>query len=236
MYTRPSKNFFFPLLKKELAKTGDGIGVDVGSAGMKNRGMFLTDIYIGIDINQELLQKGLEKENSANTFGLVADITKLNSLPSNFADVVASSNTLYCLPEEKIPEAIKSLSRITRNGGSLLYQILKGKDTQFEKTIQELAKQFQTVKVIYYKNFINNLYEKFFERDGNLGSHPLAGSKPFLFLSYLLSRLEYLTCKMPLLNKEVFIICRNKVENNKTAEHFDITKFNEVSNRLYRLI
>jgi hypothetical protein len=235
MYTRPSKNFFFSLLKSELAKTKKGVAVDAGSAGMKNRAMFLTDIYIGIDINIELLKKGLQKENSENTLGLVADITKLDLLPSNFANVVASSNTLYCLPSEKIPETIKSLLRIITVGGSLLYQILNGKDLKFEKTVSELTKQFETVKVIYYKNFISNFYEKIFERNGNLGNHPVAGTRPFLFLSFLISRLEYLTCKIPFLNKEIFVICSNKINNGLPTQSFDISKLPKIIDRLYKL-
>ncbi len=233
MYARPSKNFFFPLLQKNLAEINGRIGIDAASAGMKNRHMFRTKIYLGIDINEDLLKTGLAKCDSEETLGLLADIAKLDSLPANFAAAVVSTNTLYCLPKEKVPETVKSLARLVEPNGLLLYQLTVGANQDFENTVSALKKQFKKVKILYYKNPLSNFYEKFFERDGNLGSHPLAGSKPFLILSYLLSRLEYLTCKTPSLNKEVCVICKNKT--GAVTESLVFSKLQKIGDRLYKL-
>jgi len=50
---RPSKSFLFDVLEKELKTITCGIGLDAASAHFKNRRMFKTDQYYGLDIDSK---------------------------------------------------------------------------------------------------------------------------------------------------------------------------------------
>ena len=58
---RPSKSFLFDRLEKELGKTKTGVGLDAGSATFKNRPMFKTGTYIGLDIDKQRVETGLKR-------------------------------------------------------------------------------------------------------------------------------------------------------------------------------
>ncbi len=229
---RPSKIFLFDILEKNLKQIRHGIGVDAGSASMKNRRMFNTDVYYGIDINLASLQKGLKIYDSENTFGILADLTNLKSLPLNSADVVVSTNTLYCLPIEKRIGAIKNLCGLISPKGRLMCQLPN--DAHLKKITDIFCNNFQKVKIIYFRNFFSGFYEWVFAKEGFLGSHPVAGLKPFRLLAWLISRMEYLTRFLPFLNSQVFII----VSDKKNAEKKNEFKILEIisENKIYDLM
>lgn len=227
---RPSKIFLFDILEKNLKQIKHGIGIDAGSASMKNRRMFKTDVYYGIDIDLAGLQKGLKIYDSKNTFGILADLTNLKPLPLNSADVVVSTNTLYCLPIEKRIDAIKNLCGLTSPKGRLMCQLPN--DAHFKKIMDIFHNNFQKVKIIYFRNYFSRFYEWIFAKEGFLGSHPVAGLKPFRLLAWLISRLEYLTCFFVFPNTQIFIIACKKKEGQKNE--FKISEKN-LENRIYNL-
>lgn len=209
---RPSKSFLFDLLEKKLKKIDHGIGLDAGSASMKNRRMFRTGIYYGLDINLSALQSGL-KHNTENTFGILGDLNDLELLPDNSFDVIVSTNTLYALPPEKRGAAIKRLCALTAPSGKFFCELNIDKD--LNKSINIVKANFKTVKVIYYSNAISRAYEFIFEKNGYLGTHPIAGARPFRLIAWLISRLEYFTCIATFLNNHAFIAGDNKIFTGK---------------------
>lgn len=209
---RPSKSFLFDLLEKKLKKINHGIGLDAGSASMKNRRMFKTNVYYGLDINLPALQSGL-KNKTENTFGILGDLTDLGLLPDNSFDVIVSTNTLYALPPEKRGAAIKRLCALTAPDGKLFCELNVDKD--LSKSINIVKENFKTVKIIYYGNVISRAYEFVFEKNGYLGTHAVAGTRPFRLFAWLISRLEYLTCIFVLLNSHAFIAGDNKIFTGK---------------------
>jgi SAM-dependent methyltransferase len=229
---RPSKSFLFDILEKELKSADFGVGLDAAAAGMKNRHMFKTDMYVGLDINQAQLEAGLKKYRDAETIGLCGDITNLNGIPSNSIDVVASTNTLYVLPAKKRILAIKELSRITAPQGTFICEVFL--TDNFNEELKLLESNFKYIKKMYYKNIVSYTYEHFFERNGNLGFHSIASLLPFRIFSWLLSRLEYLTCLFRPLNRHALLICRDK-KTDSQKQKFDFKNLHKISDRLYSL-
>lgn len=229
---RPSKSFLFDVLESKLKKLTGEVGLDAGSNNFKNRRMFKTTKYYGLDINLARLKEGLQKHTEKNTYGIWADLSNLDKLPASSIEVVVSTNTLYALPIAKRLKAIQNLSRLTAPHGYFLCDILL--DDDFKKATDKLYTNFKQIKIIYYKNIISQMYEKIFERDGYLGSHPLAGSKPFRLFAWLISRLEYLSCHFKFLNKHVFIIASQQ-RDNLTKNEFNLSALSVIHKRIYNI-
>ncbi len=229
IYIRPSKTFFFNFLRKEIATVCDGVGIDAACAGLKNRHMFKTTSYYGVDINLDFIKNGLAKYPDSSTFGILADMAKLEPIPEGSVDLVVSSNTLYAIPDAQRIEAIQHLCRITKPTGKLISEVPIADDFT---TIRELTNgYFERVRIIYYQNFLSLAYEKIFEKNGNLGSHPIAGSKPFLALSWLISRTEYLTRYFKFSNKHAVFVCTGK--KSKTSNRFDLQGLPILQDKIY---
>lgn len=229
MYIRPSKNFFFPILAKEIAKTTSGIGLDAGCADMKNRPMFKTNFYVGLDLDLALLEIGKGKYPEA--FRLWRNLSVPIQCPSGSFDLVVCTNTLYLFAPYLHPKngyTLSTRNAIINNLVDVTRETLILEMPRAEPIPYALFQDFHSVKKIYYKNFLSLAYEKLFERNGNLGEHPIAGLKPFRALSWLISRLEYLSCHIPALNQNVLIIARGRNQslaiNVKDVKNIDIEK------------
>lgn len=229
---RPSKIFIFDMLERELGRYPGEIGLDAGSAQFKNRNLFKTKMYYGLDYDLSALRKGLLEFN-INTRGILADLQHIENLPSDSVNTVVSTNTLYHLPEESICRAIAELSRVTRPDGVFILELpLDGK---FDVRHKELSRHFTDIRNIYYKNIISRAYEYIFEHNGELGSHVIAGSRPFLVLSWLISRIEYTTCCSRFFNKHVLIIATKKSKNTG-AQSFDLGDFPLIDGKIYEFL
>jgi hypothetical protein len=228
---RPSKCYLYERLEKHLSRLNGTIGVDAGSAFFKHRRFFKTRFYYGIDLNPGLVKEGLAKYPEQTVFGIHADLAALDPLPTGSADAVVSTNTLYCLPLDRLPLAIGHLARITAPRGGLFIELPKA---SAEITASVLKPIFRDVHVTYFQNFVSKAYEKLFEKNGFLGSHPIAGSKPFLVLSWLISRLEYATRRIAWMNHQALIICAEK--RDQTANAFDLAGVPQAGARLFTLL
>lgn len=231
-YARPSKTFFFNLLARTLSKYEEGAALDAASANFKNRRLFFTERYVGLDVDENALKEGLKKFPDRRNIGIVGDMNALGALPAGSFSVVVSTNTLDHLPAREIDSVIASLSRLVSSGGALFLQL--SLSNLGENTVAALKETWRSVRVRYYKNLLSDSYEKLFERDGDLGYHPLASSRPFLLLSFLLSRLEYVTGFFPRLNKQAFVVCTGKKEAGADGV-FDVGVLQKIGDRLYKL-
>jgi len=231
---RPSKTFQFDILENELSKLTGETGIDAASETMKNRKFFKTKSYYGLDIKLELLKNGLKKNDFNNTYGIWADMTKIDSLPSNSIDVIVSTNTLYILSKENQIVALKSLCRIAAPKGHLILDC-PTKDKELLREMRENIKTyFKKIKIVYTGNFISRAYEKIFEKEGWLGSHPIASTKPFLLISWLISRLEYLTCHTSFVNSSALIICTDK-KTDSPKNKFDTSQLKIIDTNLFNM-
>lgn len=228
---RPSKCFLYETVQQRLTSIRRGVGLDAGSANFKHRSMFKTDRYYGIDLDVSRVKAGLKKDNDKTVFGIHADLSKLERLPIGSAAVIASTNTLYCLSQDELVAAIGHLCRIVSPAGLLICELpIKG----LPAVRGILKKNFRRVDFVFFKNIFSQAYEWIFEKNGYLGSHPIAGTKPFRLLAWLLSRLEYLTCRIPWLNRHVLVVCYEK--NDQTKHPFDLSGIPQIEDRLYDLM
>jgi len=215
---RPSKTFLFDQLEKELKKSRGKIGLDAGSADMKNRWMFKTEKYFGMDIDLESLHRGMSRyRNDRGTFAIHADLRNLNKFSTDSVDVVVSTNTVHnWFDHEMRIEILNHLSRITSSQGRFICELYL--DNDFDKYVEVLKFHFKNVKVMYYKNPFSRAYELIFEINTHLGSHPIAGKKPMRLMAWFISRLEFLTCKFSSINRHGFIVCSEKIRKGERKE------------------
>jgi len=230
---RPSKCFLFDVLEKKLSKITAGIGLDAASAGFKNRRMFKTEKYYGLDIDLTALEKGLQKYSSSNTFGVSCDLERLDLLPENSVDILVSTNTLYCLTLDKRVKAIQHICRLASPSGYLFCQL--SVDEELGEALKIFEENFKDIKKIYYGNYVGRAYESFFKRRGAPGLHPLASARPFRLLAWLISRFEYLTCRFRKINKHVLVICSGKKDQGN-ANKFDLSNLPLIQDRLYNAL
>ncbi len=162
----------------------------------------------------------------------MGDLTKLEKLPDGSANVVVSTNTLYLITGQNKIKALEHLCRIVAPDGEFICDAPIGQE--LEETLAAVKKNFKDVKVIYFVNIFSRAYEKIFEKNGYLGSHPIAGSRPFLALSWLISRLEYITQTIKSLNTCALIICAKKISDKKN--NFDVSNLPLISHNIYNLL
>lgn len=230
---RPSKTFLFNYLEKKLSRLNLAIGLDAACADFKNRRLFKTDKYFGLDINSSALKKGLRIYNSANTFGILCDLEKLDLLPADSVDVIVSTNTLYFLPMEKRIKAIQHLFRLTAPSGYLFCQLPV--DEELGEVLEILEKKFKNVKKVYFRNPLSRAYESIFKKNGIFGSHPIMEARPFRFFAWLISLSEYLTSGFSSLNEQVFIVCSDKNSGGERND-FNLSKIAKIEDRLYSVL
>lgn len=229
-YTRPSKNFFYAVLERNIIRTKAPLVLDAASAIMKNRAMFKNTRYYGLDIDLEALRLGL-KNSPPDTYGIWADMSTLETLPSNSVDLIVSTNTLYKLTSLDQDKAVDHLCRITKPNGDFFLDITLSDRVPVVADL--LKRRFKKVTVVYCKNPINQLYEKAFEnKNKDLGYHPIASLRPFRLFAWLLGQLEYLTCRFPRLNKQVLFLCFGKISNEPTNV-FDVSHLPIIEDKLY---
>lgn len=208
MSARPSKRFLFRRLQAELSGVTSGIGVDAASADFKNRPFFRTDVYVGLDIHVPSLKAGLKRHGNGNrTFGIACDLSDLAALRTGFADVVVTTNTFHHIPPGSRRAALANLIRITRPQGTLFFEA--SRDGEFAGFADLLRAEFESVRVVYYKNALSNAYESAFEVEGAL-ERRIVFSPPFVAFAEILSRFEKLTSSRPGANKHAFIVARRK--------------------------
>ncbi len=193
--------------------------------------MFRTKFYYGVDLDLELLEQGLARYEDETTFGIHADLAKLEAIPDNSADVVVSTNTLYQLESESQKKALAHLCRIVRSDGKFICQLDLGPD--LETLLSIIRSNFLRVKIRYYRNPISRFYEWIFEQDGFLGSHPIAGRRPFRLLAWLLSRLEFLTWRSARGNRRALIVGSQKI-GEPANQVFDLSAM-PLKDRIYQL-
>lgn len=229
--TRPSKSFLFDYLDDLLKEECGDIGVDAAAERLRNRHMFRTKHYIGIDRDQHALERGLKSTLGDDVYALLGDLTDLTKIPEGSADVVLSSNTLYQIRPSLRGRAVKELARITAPQGVCIVELTKDED--FPAMLALLTERFKDVQIIYFKNPLSRAYERL-AYDKKSKERLLFVTKPFRLLAWLISRCEYLTMKSPALNTHVVVIARGKMGGAKTI--LNVTSFEKRGERLYSIL
>ncbi len=223
---RPSKRFLFALLERDLAVITGGTGVDAASASMKNRPLFQTDRYVGVDISPTELEAGLAHHPDAT--GIVANL-ETQGLPEGFARVCVSTNTLAHLEPASRLRAARVLTEALEPGGSLLLHTPTG--PHLAALAAFLRTAFDRVETVRLRTLTSVLYERKMERAGRFDEHPR--SLPLRALARGLALVERLTTRLPWGQREVYLRCTGK--RGGEARPLDLNALERVSERLHRV-
>lgn len=158
----PAKKFFYRELKNFLNNNLKEIGIDVACENFKNAKFFPVKKYIGVDIREQIIKKGLSQNKGHKYFGLKFDITKKNIIGENFADIVVCSHTIHQISNNKKKNVIDNLVSFVKNNGKILIQIKKNDPINFYIE-SVLKKNFNIIYKKNYDNFFSKNYSKFFE-------------------------------------------------------------------------
>ena len=216
LLARPSKIFLFNILESELKKVMSGDGLDAASADFKNRQFFKTDKYYGLDIDLLALERGINRYDDGKTFGILADMTKLDKIPGSTFNVVVSTNTLDHFVD-KAPRTVAELCRVVAPNGTIILHMAINSDIR--QILATVRQSFATTKVVYLKNPISKLFESIFET----GNGFLTGrSKLFQLVAWIISRTEYITYHFHFMNEQVAIVGHDKIKKNNRHETLNL--------------
>jgi hypothetical protein len=226
----PAKKYLYRELKNFLNKSKKlkNIGVDAACENLKNAKFFPVKKYIGIDIRERIIKKGLRQNKGSKYLGLKYDLTNKNILGNNFADIVVCTNTLYQISNNKKKRVIDTLINFVKDKGQILIQVNKN-DPINTYIKSQLKKKFKVSYKKNYDNFISKNYSKFFENRFNKKIYSI-----YLFLNsikfnFILSLFEFIFQNFYTLNNKIIYFGENKKKNFKKSKlRIEINKNNFV--------
>lgn len=93
MSKRPSKKFFYRLLLGHLPSTSGLNILDAASSRFKNRTFFPSANYVGADLDERMLERGVNMWADDNSYGYCCDLGT-DELPKGCFSVAVSTHTL----------------------------------------------------------------------------------------------------------------------------------------------
>lgn len=212
----PAKKFFYRELKKFLNKNKDlkEIGIDAACENFKNAKFFPVKKYIGVDIREGIIKKGLSQNKGLKYFGLKFDITKKNMIGNNFADIVVCSHTIHQIPNDKKKNVIDNLINFVKDGGKILIQVKKNDPINFYIK-SELRKKFKITRKKYYDNIISKTYSKFFEKRNKKKIYNIYLFLNLIRFNFLISLFEFFSQNLEKINDKVIYFSEYKNINFK---------------------
>lgn len=210
---RPDKTRLFKKIWSVTKDIKGEWGVDAASADFVNRGsLFATEKYLGLDISEELLLKGLAKY--PGDIAVLGDLLELQ-LPVGFAQQVVSSNTFSHFPD--FTDRNKFLGQLVNwcaPDGVLVIEMPNDENAKDVGLV--LREKFRSVKGYYYGSYISRAYNNIITSNKSGVPVSWAFKKPAIILSYLLGYLE--TGLYARHKKHALFICTQK--NDQTANSF----------------
>lgn len=227
---RPSKQFLFERLSVMLRDMTSGVGFDAASGKLRNRMLFRTDRYVGLDLNERLVREGLAKVPGDDVVAMLADLTSLDMFPAGCGTVVVSTNTMQQIEPAKRPVVAANLARLTAPTGTMFCQMPLDEHATAVGAV--LEKSFTSVQRLYYRNPASRLWEYMCRDrvDPRAYYHPPSNALVRAG-EWGLSRLEYLTCRLRFGATAVLFICTGKRDG--TTEPFSPDRFPRIADRLY---
>ena len=231
---RPSKSALYRKIWKQSKNINGKYGVDAAAANFVNKDrLFRTEQYIGLDLQEKLLRKGLK--NNPDDIGIVCNLITVQ-LPESFADLVISSNTLsYLVTLEDRLAAVKNISKCTSSSGICAIEMqnddITGKIKEF------LSSEFEIVNDYYYGNCISMFFEKFVDfNNPKTGLIWRARKRLIRCCSALLSLFET-GKKSDAKTRHTLFICKNRKNiSDGTHEFTPANNFAKIETNLYKQI
>jgi hypothetical protein len=210
---RPSKKLFYKKFRSRLSQRHYDVALDAASADFKNASVISANRYVGVDIDDELLECG-QQQHYPGAIALKADVRKLDSLvPNNAVDLCISTHTISHLDEVDVLDFLSGLAKLNNQGGDLLFNM---KNDLFEKlNLQELFRlRYERVIIHRYRNVFSRAYESFREDETGLFVSetkliPRISNKLFYLIENVLT--------LAGIGDMAFVVCSNSL-NDKNNE------------------
>lgn len=233
---RPSKNFMYKNLITDLASRKVDVAVDAASSGLKNRKYFNTKLYVGLDIDNGLLEKGLIKfsENAdiknPHTVAVHCDLTTVK-LATGSVDLLVSSNTIEHLPAIKRLPSLVSLFDSLHSESVLI--LTTRKNSTYDEIKHTLLEAFDHVHEVNYRNRASRLFESLITRNGRVISINGWVRYPVLSIVKILGFLERALSPFAQLNVDSYFVCTGPLKKGH-KQNFHFGDFIQLSNTYYR--
>jgi len=157
---RPSKQFFHKYFVKDMLNTdGKECAADISCAYFKNYTRFKSKSYLGVDINEDVLNRLPEqKEGMPELTVEICDILKLD-LPEKYKiDFIVSTHTFSFVDVNERLRVLGSFVSLLQPGGDLLFNI-PAHSSYISDIDKLLAGSFRSLKKIQYRNPVCAWYE-----------------------------------------------------------------------------
>ncbi len=210
---RPSKKIFYKKFNSWLGQRRYNVALDAASADFKNASLISFDKYVGVDLDDEQLERG-QQHLYPGAISLKADVRKLDShVPDYSVDLCISTHTISHLVEADVLDFLSSLAKLNNQGGDLLFNM---RNDMFEKLNlhQFLRQQYKQVIIHRYRNVFSRAYESF--RADETGRFPSETK----LIARISNKLLYLIEKVSTLagtGDMVFVVCSSSL-NDKNNE------------------
>jgi hypothetical protein len=206
----PSKRFFYWELKKWLSSRSYAVAVDAASADFKNAPVIPANLYVGVDIDSESLERGLMNYGSGVT--IESDVTELTDHVASYSvDLCISTHTIPYVGEAKVFEFILSLSSLNNRGGDLIFNM---EWDMFKRLrLSELVRsRYEHTIIRRYRTVLSRLYESGANRDDQ--RRFVTSTK---LLPRITNRLIFIAERFPMLKKtgdRVLVMCSKSLNEN----------------------
>ena len=207
---RPSKRFFYDHFKNDIEDTKESIlAADIAAAFYKNYSYFKSKKYLAVDIDENKLKnKPVQTIDSPIILSESGDLYNFNLSYKGEIDFIVSTHTISHIVEEKRTEILISLLDHLNKNGNLIINIPFSKE--YNKDYQNIMlDNFESVKIIYFRNFISNFYENFISSKNEKNFYISRKNLVHKYIERLLYKLE----SSQILNyrpKQVYYYCKNK--------------------------
>jgi hypothetical protein len=159
---RPSKKLFYKKFKSWSDQRHYDVALDAASSNFKNASFISADIYVGVDMDDEQLERG-QQQLYPGAIPLKADVRQLDChVPNNSVDLCISTHTISHLVEDDVFDFLSSLAKLNKQGGDLIFNM---RNEMFEKLElhQFFRLRYKRVIVQRYRNVFSRTYESFRE-------------------------------------------------------------------------
>lgn len=154
---RPSKTYFHRLFEADMASQRGEWGVDIACANWKNRRLFQTRHYLGVDIRHASVSKGRDAMGG-DGYGVVSDILAPGLMQKTF-DLVVCTHTLSHLAPNLRLNAVNSLIELLRPNGCLIFNVPCEDKKYQQQLLKSLNELFMSVDAVRYRNIVSQWYE-----------------------------------------------------------------------------
>ena len=161
---RPSKTFAYMMLNRELRRHTAGLGIDAAAGYLGTFPYFRTESYLAFDVDEVGLASGSERFPDARVELCDLEEARRISDRGDEGAVVVCVETLRINKEfddEQLSAALDTLARLTRAGGTLIFNVGEVGGTPIRHTeefvLAQVSRNFTSVRTVRYGALFDEL-------------------------------------------------------------------------------